>query len=519
MSLDPHPPHKRGRSDQHHEHHEHHDHHDRQNQHRFLCSQATAADEAKSDGCVLPLSDAATIERFAYHTTRIGAANGVVFLPPKSAAPLPATYVSVPYALFPSPFPREQFRNALALAPLFTRVVLHASRDVEFLHAALATVARADEFTQRLLKIHQQVLEEGISQRITVGILRSDYMLQESAGEYSIRQVEINTIASSFGCLGTHVSDAHRYAVSYENLKPFSDYEQPVNHARHNIAEVLGKASKLYGQPNCVVVMIVQPNERNAIDQWFIEHDLWAKHHVKLMRCTLHDIATRGSFEPNTKRLLIDGHQVSVVYFRAGYTPVDYPTEQEWDARVMIERSEAIKCPNIAVHLVGAKKFQQVLAQPGVLERYLHKEDVPLVKSCFAGLWSLQEGEGEEILKLAAMNPEHYVLKPQREGGGNNIYGEELRKMVTTCSREELESYILMERLYPPYVPGYYVREGEIRRANLVAELGIFGMFISNDADFIHNEVGGFLLRSKAAENEDGGVAAGVAVLDSVFLV
>ena len=37
----------------------------------------------------------------------------------------------------------------------------------------------------------------------------------------------------------------------------------------------------------------------------------------------------------------------------------------------MMERSRAIKCPSAALHLAGTKKVQQVLASPGVLERYV----------------------------------------------------------------------------------------------------------------------------------------------------
>jgi glutathione synthase len=35
--------------------------------------------------------------------------------------------------------------------------------------------------------------------------------------------------------------------------------------------------------------------------------------------------------------------EVSVVYFRAGYGPDDYPSNREWAARLAIERSLAIK--------------------------------------------------------------------------------------------------------------------------------------------------------------------------------
>jgi glutathione synthase len=43
---------------------------------------------------------------------------------------------------------------------------------------------------------------------------------------------------------------------------------------------------------------------------------------------------------------------------------------QEWMARLLLEKSSAVKCPSISYHLAGAKKIQQELAKPGVLERY-----------------------------------------------------------------------------------------------------------------------------------------------------
>ena len=56
---------------------------------------------------------------------------------------------------------------------------------------------------------------------------------------------------------------------------------------------------------------------------------------------------------------------MAVIYFRCGYHPDQYPTEREWDARLMMERSLAIKCPSIQYHLAGTKKIQQELAIPG----------------------------------------------------------------------------------------------------------------------------------------------------------
>ena len=75
----------------------------------------------------------------------------------------------------------------------------------------------------------------------------------------------------------------------------------------------------------------------------------------------------------------------SISAVRSGYSPNDYPTEAEWRAREMIEKSSATKCPTIAYQLAGAKRIQQRLCEPGVLERFLPANDSNLLRECFAG--------------------------------------------------------------------------------------------------------------------------------------
>ena len=51
------------------------------------------------------------------------------------------------------------------------------------------------------------------------------------------------------------------------------------------------------------------------------------------------------------------------------------------------------------------------------------------------------------------------MLKPQREGGGNNLYGDAM------CTRlrepEGLEAFILMQLIRPPQQPALMLREGK----------------------------------------------------------
>lgn len=44
--------------------------------------------------------------------------------------------------------------------------------------------------------------------------------------------------------------------------------------------------------------------------------------------------------------------------------------------------------------------------------------------------------------------PEGYVLKPQREGGGNNLYGDALAQRLR--GTKDLAAFILMQRILPP---------------------------------------------------------------------
>lgn len=173
-----------------------------------------------------------------------------------------------------------------------------------------------------------------------------------------------------------------------------------------------------------------------------------------------------------------------MVYYRAGYEPGHYHGAAEWDARWLVERSAAIKCPSIHYHLAGTKKVQQALARPGVLARFIaDAAQVQAISEIFTGLFSLDdsEPEGAEAIRLALANPAKYVLKPQREGGGNNVYDADIPAALAAMSPLERSAWILMERIFPPISRGYMVRpDGPARPeiVELISELGIFGVII-----------------------------------------
>lgn len=219
----------------------------------------------------------------------------------------------------------------------------------------------------------------------------------------------------------------------------------------------------------------------------------------------------------------MEGQEVAVVYYREGYMPENY-NKQNWEARLLIERSKAVKCPDIATQLVGTKKVQQELSQPGVVERLLpsQAEAVARIRATFTGLYSLDmDEEGAKVVAMAIADPERYVLKPQREGGGNNLYGEELKQLLEKIKDSpERASYILMDKITPQTSMNYLLRaHSPLKISECVSELGVFGVYVRQGKDIVVNKHVGHLLRTKAIEHADGGVAAGVAVLDTPYVI
>jgi len=305
------------------------------------------------------------------------------------------------------------------------------------------------------------------------------------------------------------------------------DNSLPVNQADEGIAKGLAMAVEAYekqfpGTKQTVVVMVVQPGETNSCDQRDLEFLLNAKHGVQLVRKTLNELAACSHTSANELDLgneLIAG----VVYYRAGYTPDDYPSDTEWKGRSVVEHSAAIKCPDIFYHIFGAKKVQQALAAPGNLARFTRsKEEEDLLGSCFAGLYALGEGDDQATVDMALKDPHAFVLKPQREGGGNNLYDNELVQALKNMSYDERGGFILMQKILPPSSHGALVRRGQIvYDGDCVCELGVFGISLREYGSdrILMEETVGHILRAKSIQTDEGGVAAGYAFLSSPKLV
>ncbi|KAL3131092.1 hypothetical protein ABBQ38_000403 [Trebouxia sp. C0009 RCD-2024] len=438
----------------------------------------------------------------------------------------PLATIHAPMTVLPTPFPCDSFEKAQAAMEAFNGLFDRVSRDDKYLQTTLRPAAEHDDFTAKLLEIHQNTQDVRDQRRaaqadLVLALNRSDYMLDEPSG--TLMQVEMNTISSSFGCLCTLVSQMHRFMLHSQGAQQQVLDGLPENNVTENfvlaMAATVQEHNRVSGSTDSIVVFVVQPNEKNSFDQQWLQTMLLHLHNIKTVRRTLAQLGTEAEIS-SSGQLSLGGLPVSLVYFRAGYAPTDYPSAAEWNIREQLERCDAALCPSVAYQLAGSKKVQQDLARPGVLERFVDDPNkIKALRDCFAGLWGLDdldEPETAAVLQEALQEPDRFVLKPQREGGGNNLYGEELRLKLQT--KKGLSAFILMQRIRPPINRTVMVREGQVVEADTLSELGIFGYLVRRGDKVLHNKGAGHMMRTKAATSDEGGVAAGFAVLDSVII-
>ncbi|KAH9900994.1 glutathione synthase [Cubamyces lactineus] len=478
--------------------------------------------------------------------TTYALSHGLVYLPPADVQPpVPTSAIHAPLALFPSPFPRDKFELAKRLQRTYNVLYAHVTMDEEFLDRVMGAeqgVGRVDEFTGQLWRLWKRLRDQGIKQTRHLGLFRSDYLLHtpsHGSASLELKQVEFNTISSSFGALSQNVSKLHRHLLAtteYFNASPLLKLENlPPNDTIAGLAEGLAAAHNAYDSPSAWILFVVQDGERNVFDQRWLEYELLEKHSIRVVRQTFEQLAVSAEVVPNSRilRLRLPGLlprgaesvEISTVYFRAGYTPKDYPTPTHYETRYLLESSVAIKCPSIQLQLAGGKKVQQVLTQPSAINHFARKitsGDYEL-RASWMRMWGLDEN-GNEGVRKARAQAQNLVLKPQREGGGNNVYKDDIPPFLDTLPPQEREAWIAMELIRTPEGLGnYLVRAGGgtdgAVKTEVVSELGIFGWALFGPDSVIEEREVGWLLRTKGKESNEGGIAAGFSVLDSLVLV
>ncbi|TFK27692.1 glutathione synthase [Coprinopsis marcescibilis] len=502
--------------------------------------------------------------------------HGLLYLPPGYPlhSPPPQAAIHAPLSLIPSPFPRNLFGYAQRLQGIYNVLYARIAMDTPFLDEIMGAekgVGRVDTFIGELWRGWKKLRDqEKLPQPHHLGLFRSDYLLHAPEGQQpSIKQVEFNTISISFGCLAQRVAELHRFqhaATSYFDSSPHLKRENfPKNESIAGLAKGLAAAHKAYvsqapgASSQAKILFVVQPGERNVFDQKWLEYELLEKHSIHIVRQTSEELISSAKVDDTTSILRVSPAlspqrdiEISVVYYRSAYMPDEYPTPEHYTVRFLLESSLAIKCPTIPLQLAGGKKVQEVLGKPGIVEKFLPDftpEQIAELRDSFMDMWGLDEniqpsdgtsdasGTSHEPPGTTKARREYtsLVLKPQREGGGNNVYKDDIPAFLDSLPAEEREAWIAMRLIEVPRgVRGWLLRAGSFDtsendasnsakhnavEAEVVSELGIFGWALFGQDQPLEEQEVGWLVRTKGKDSNEGGVATGFSVLDSLILV
>mmetsp|Transcript_16109 Transcript_16109/g.15826 ORF Transcript_16109/g.15826 Transcript_16109/m.15826 type:complete len:371 (-) Transcript_16109:116-1228(-) len=343
----------------------------------------------------------------------------------------------------------------------------------------LSEIGEKDECIGNMLRISKAVEQSDYKQKGYLGIIRSDYMYDSETNEPKL--IEVNTIASSFGVLAWGANQIHQVLAEKSSTEIDMSRLKRTKNPSVLIPEGLKQAYDLYfdtenADPSLgIVLLICGKNERNVNDIGILIDNLESTYQIKTKYADFDQV--NANSEAKEGKLFYEGQEVAIIYYRHGYDSSNYEKESDWTARETLELSQAIKCPSIDLQLLTLKKVQEFLSSESIWQEF-NGTDLEDIRKFFTGMWGLSEDteETRAIIQEAKEHPEKFVLKPQREGGGHNFFGDQIKEELE--KKDELWQYSLMARIFPVSFRAILMREGKIWEGESVSEVGIFGKLL-----------------------------------------
>ncbi|MBY6185668.1 glutathione synthase [Marinobacter hydrocarbonoclasticus] len=446
------------------------------------------------------------------------------------------------FSLAPIAIQASLFERLKAAVPLFARLIHGISEDSAFLQTVLDPMSKADPFFGHLLELHRRIHGSAEKPRHAprrpLLMMRTDFMDDREQGP---RVIEFNGIAAGMGPFGQRVHELHHYLNAHwpDAFTQWADAPEGAlaeNRAIEQMALAVAQVAKRVRDQSgeagpARFLMVVQEQEDNVYDQRLLTEALQALG-VRTLRRTFRELHGALGSGPD-QRLMLEGEGgIDAVYLRAGYQYSDYCAmdldEQRCcqaltDTRVFIERHNVAVNATVGQQLATSKTLQMWISQASdqQLQQWgLSADEVNEVKALMVPMLPIS---AERIAWFGqSADPAQWVLKNQGEGGGHCLFGPAILPRLQQMATEEYDAWALMWRLHPHERerPALAIR-GAVAQpvANLVSELGLFTVHFDGEAMNENGGYCGYLIRSKPATANEGGVHSGEGMLDSLTLL
>lgn len=446
-----------------------------------------------------------------------------------------------PFSMTPMTMNRKNFEHIVKVTPLISKLISLVSEDHDFLQSSLQGLEKSDAFFSRLMSLHLEAHgttgDRLLPKRQPLLIMRTDYMDDR---EHGAKIVEFNGIAAGMAPFGQRATKLHEYIQSQwpetYNTWSVNKNSTPANNdglkqLAYGISISAQKIKNHFndaGKPT--FLMIIQNNEDNVYDQHLLEIEL-NKLGINTVRRTFAQLAIQLSTGAGERLLLKDIGPVDTVYLRAGYQFSDYwaPELEEViccktlsETRLFIERHHVAINATISQQLATSKLMQMILTMMPI-EDYtrwgLTINDAKLIKSVLADMRPINIDTIEHFNRYE--DKHEWVLKNQGEGGGHCIFDDKVSEKLMQLDTKEYNAWVLMQRLHPlkRKKPTVTIRDGKQTLVeDLVSEIGLFTVYFNGIPVTKDNGYAGYLIRSKPASENEGGIHSGQGVLDSLSL-
>jgi glutathione synthase len=179
------------------------------------------------------------LETLTLYATTYALSHGLLYLPATTPQPsVPTSAIHAPLSIFPSPLPRRLFDRAQKLQKLYNILYARIAMDHSFLDRVMGGVegvGKVDDFVGTMWRGWKGLRDENGVVQVSyllrkclmllimedkprqLGLFRSDYLLHAPSANSSVslKQVEFNTISSSFGPLSERATGLHRLACCF----------------------------------------------------------------------------------------------------------------------------------------------------------------------------------------------------------------------------------------------------------------------------------------------------------------
>eukprot|EP01017_Pseudomicrothorax_dubius_P010103 TRINITY_DN13568_c0_g1_i3.p1 TRINITY_DN13568_c0_g1~~TRINITY_DN13568_c0_g1_i3.p1 ORF type:complete len:483 (+),score=72.70 TRINITY_DN13568_c0_g1_i3:89-1450(+) len=432
----------------------------------------------------------------------------------------------VPLTFIPIRVRREDVEELQATQSIWQRALSSMASNPTWLLEKLIMPSQQDVFIRKLIEVYIESRKYPHRQSTQICIMRNDYLYDEVTTEW--KQVEFNLFSPASGTAADKTHLIHHLFEKSRRYHPQTEllgYNKTYDVTRDLFILIFKEAFTRYGNKDAVVVFVVNQDEANETEQRCTEFDLLSRIRIRVLRLSFSEISKRSTIDGSTGAIAIDGYDVAIFYFRHGYVYEHYEEENAWEVRKMIEKSRAFKIPCVEYQLLNFKWFQFIIANPKELRQFVTDvSEGSRIQACFSEFWAFNSMEDAmSIRNMVTAHPGNYVLKPQKEGGGNNIFEEGIVKTIDKALKAKdissLKQYILMKRMRstPKLTAG--LRNGKFVLFKGIAEVSFFSAFMSNDGKPPLQIDGGYLVRTKRYDAPEGGFSIGEAFSDSIVLV